>query len=217
MKAKRNPHDIKEPLPADFYFIVNGRPTNNLLEVLIAKRQRANNGMKKSGDGYGSNSSSLTTDPSLTTTTITTTTTTDPYPALDLPFGKTLRIGVVFVESPSEFWCQLVEEASVLEQLMDFLQLAFDQQKLLPLEAWPPRVRHPVAARFTDDDAWYRAVVTDVLGGDKVQVLFVDFGERNISELIHRRKHMRRTYINSHSHEQMCIHAIMLKHMYIQS
>ena len=177
VKAERKSHSVKEPIPTDFLLIVNGRPSNNLLEVLIAKRKQADG----KSSGFSPSPSYATATPSTEPSPrrpagLSLDCTTDPYPALDLPFRKTLKISVVFVESPSEFWCQLVEEASVLEQLMDFLQLAFDQQKLSPLSPWPPRLRHPVAARFTDDDAWYRAVVTAVGDGDKIEVLFVDFG-----------------------------------------
>ena len=194
VKRHRNLENPDVPTPAEFFLIVEGRPTTNLMHMLMTRHQnRAGGGHGGGGGGGGSgiadpsltqrppvvplaNSSSIgvVAQPSPQSSSVMAST--EPFRPLDLPTNRQHSVTIVYVQSPAEFWCQLVEEASVLEQLMDFLQLAFDQRTLRALERWPPQPRQAVAARFTDDDAWYRAVVTSVVDAGKVEVLFVDFG-----------------------------------------
>lgn len=182
VKAERNRQSAQEPIPADFFFIVNGRPTNSLLDVLSTMNDQTAASTRKSNETTSDAVAAASAEPR-NAAALSTSFSTDPFPSLELPLRTPLDVSVVFVESPSEFWCQLVEEASVLEQLMDFLQLAFDQKTLTPLSSWPPKPRQAVAARFTDDDAWYRAVVTSNSHRDKAEVLFVDFGILLIADI----------------------------------
>jgi Tudor domain len=38
----------------------------------------------------------------------------------------------------------------------------------------------PVAAKFSEDDIWYRAEVTDLMEGSCIKVLYVDYGNEEV-------------------------------------
>ncbi|XP_064626678.1 uncharacterized protein LOC135487163 isoform X2 [Lineus longissimus] len=97
------------------------------------------------------------------------------YQKIDLPVGVFKDVAVVHTETPSEFYCQLIESAPALNDLMDRIDALYT--KLGPTDRG---VRNPVkgmpcCAKFTEDDVWYRAEITDILG-NIITVQFVDYG-----------------------------------------
>lgn len=83
-----------------------------------------------------------------------------------------LNVTVTEIVDGSNFWYQVVgEETRALEALMATLE----DQKLEAAEPYTPKKGEIVAGQFTVDDHWYRAEVQKIQG-DKVQLLYVDYG-----------------------------------------
>ncbi|XP_067122876.1 tudor and KH domain-containing protein homolog [Centruroides vittatus] len=96
-----------------------------------------------------------------------------------------LEVFVSAVESPSQFWVQLVGTKSIqLDRMVEDMTSFYGQlenRELTKLSS--VSAGHLVAAPFPHDNLWYRAKVTDVaeddysLGESKVIVFYVDFGD----------------------------------------
>ncbi|KAL8583501.1 hypothetical protein ACOMHN_056311 [Nucella lapillus] len=71
------------------------------------------------------------------------------------------------------FYLQLVSEDESREKISDRLQDECESADSKTVVC--PSVKHACCAKFSDDDAWYRAVIEKV-ADKKVEVLFVDFG-----------------------------------------
>ena len=87
---------------------------------------------------------------------------------------------VTSVISPLEFYCQLVDP----DEKLDLLMTEIDEHcrntrpsTLGPMESYPWKPGDFALALFSQDETWYRAVVTKVLkGGIIVEVHYVDYG-----------------------------------------
>ncbi|KAM6964820.1 tudor domain-containing 6 [Aplochiton taeniatus] len=86
--------------------------------------------------------------------------------------GSALEVSVSFIESPSDFWCQLAHNLPHLRVLMQEMQYFYaDSHFQTPLEA-------ACVARHPDTGMWYRALVIKRHGsGAHVVVLFIDYGQ----------------------------------------
>ena len=95
------------------------------------------------------------------------------YPTLTLEVGKTHKLAVTYVELLQDFYVQLSDHASQLNQLVeDIAAHCSSDAARLPDGLIPGK---PVLAQFTEDQEWYRAVVTGRSHGSSV-VKFVDYG-----------------------------------------
>ncbi|XP_062586352.1 staphylococcal nuclease domain-containing protein 1-like [Saccostrea cucullata] len=75
-----------------------------------------------------------------------------------------------------KFYAQLVDNGPQLEKLMDQLRQDMEANPPLP-GAYTPKRNDLCAAKFSQDNEWYRAKVEKV-EGSKVTLLYVDYGNR---------------------------------------
>ncbi|XP_066036127.1 tudor domain-containing protein 6 [Chamaea fasciata] len=91
-----------------------------------------------------------------------------------LEVGSTVNVILSYVENPSCFWCQLSRNCNDLEELMDEIQ-EHCKNSSQP-HVWP----NPVClAQYSEDKKWYRAlIVSEGVCAEKVEVIYVDYGNR---------------------------------------
>ncbi|XP_071334747.1 tudor domain-containing 6 isoform X2 [Trachinotus anak] len=87
------------------------------------------------------------------------------------PIGSVLDVSVSYIESPNDFWCQLVQNAGHLKLLMHDIQAHYADSEFQPLVETACIARHP------DNGMWYRALVIHKHEAPHVDVLFVDYGQ----------------------------------------
>ncbi|XP_078131547.1 LOW QUALITY PROTEIN: tudor domain-containing 6 [Sander vitreus] len=87
------------------------------------------------------------------------------------PIGSVLDVCVSYIESPNDFWCQLVQNAGHLKLLMQDIQAYYAGSEFQPLLETACVARHP------DNGMWYRAMVIQKHKTPDVDVLFVDYGQ----------------------------------------
>lgn len=87
------------------------------------------------------------------------------------PIGSVLDVSVSHIESPNDFWCQLVQNAAHLKLLMH------DMQARYAGTAFQPFVETACVARHPENRMWYRALVIHKHETAHVDVLFVDYGQ----------------------------------------
>uniref|UniRef100_A0A3Q4HSF7 Tudor domain containing 6 n=1 Tax=Neolamprologus brichardi TaxID=32507 RepID=A0A3Q4HSF7_NEOBR len=87
------------------------------------------------------------------------------------PIGSVLDVNVSFIESPSDFWCQLVYNAGLLKLLMDDIQARYAGSE------FQPNVETACVARHPGNGLWYRALAIHKHETAHVDVLFVDYGQ----------------------------------------
>ncbi|KAM6992326.1 tudor domain-containing 6 [Tautogolabrus adspersus] len=93
------------------------------------------------------------------------------------PTGSVLDVCVSYIESPNDFWCQLVQNAGFLKLLMHDIQAYYDGSE------FQPPVEIACVARHPDNRMWYRALVIHKHETPHVDVLFVDYGQRETVSL----------------------------------
>ena len=108
-----------------------------------------------------------------------------PEPLVRLPNPQELQpattheVYIVSCDSPSSFICQLTENSDALDSITTQLAKIYSTEGEATSHALrsPPKVGDFVVALFSQDQEWYRAVVTNLSDdADSCQVLFVDFG-----------------------------------------
>ncbi|KAG7508685.1 hypothetical protein JOB18_021228 [Solea senegalensis] len=87
------------------------------------------------------------------------------------PIGSVLDVSVSHIESPNDFWCQLVQNAGHLNLLMRDIQAHYAGSE------FQPNVDVACVARYPVNRMWYRAIVINKHKTPHVDVLFVDFGQ----------------------------------------
>ncbi|XP_026702228.1 tudor domain-containing protein 6 [Athene cunicularia] len=91
-----------------------------------------------------------------------------------LEVGSTVNVVVSYVENPGYFWCQLSRNCRDLKILMTEIQ-EYCKNSSNPY-AWPDSV---CLAQYSEDEKWYRALITsEIPSAEKVEVLYVDYGNR---------------------------------------
>uniref|UniRef100_A0A8C5TDM4 Tudor domain containing 6 n=1 Tax=Malurus cyaneus samueli TaxID=2593467 RepID=A0A8C5TDM4_9PASS len=91
-----------------------------------------------------------------------------------LEVGSTVNVILSYVENPSCFWCQLSRNCHDLEVLMDEIQ-EHCKNASQP-HVWPNLV---CLAQYSEDKKWYRAlIVSEGVCAEKVEVIYVDYGNR---------------------------------------
>ncbi|KAM3860923.1 tudor domain-containing 6-like [Diretmus argenteus] len=86
------------------------------------------------------------------------------------PIGSALDVNVSCIESPNDFWCQLVQNAGHLKLLMQDMQIYYASSQFHPFVETACVARHP------DNGMWYRAHVIN-RQTPHADVLFVDYGQ----------------------------------------
>ncbi|KAJ8270636.1 hypothetical protein GJAV_G00117430 [Gymnothorax javanicus] len=103
-----------------------------------------------------------------------------PFPKLeDLPSksiksGSSSEVFVAHCNSPSNFFVQLTDEENEIFSIVE--RLNEDPSALKRVDTHKLLKGDLVNAEFADDCSWYRAVVQEKIGNQKVQVEFIDFG-----------------------------------------
>ncbi|XP_050402777.1 tudor domain-containing 6 [Patella vulgata] len=97
------------------------------------------------------------------------------FRVLELSIGKLYDVSIIFSVSPSQFWCQPAQNADSLQVIVERLSATYEK---MPENAH--LLRSPIpgticAAKFTEDDLWYRAIVTSS-DSQSADVFFVDYG-----------------------------------------
>ncbi|KAJ7416323.1 tudor domain-containing protein 6 isoform X1 [Willisornis vidua] len=91
-----------------------------------------------------------------------------------LEVGSTVNVILSYVENPSFFWCQLSRNSHDLELLMDEIQKHCKNSS--QPHVWPNLV---CLAQYSEDKKWYRAlIVSEAVCAEKVEVVYVDYGNR---------------------------------------
>uniref|UniRef100_A0A3B4TSE8 Tudor domain containing 6 n=2 Tax=Seriola dumerili TaxID=41447 RepID=A0A3B4TSE8_SERDU len=93
------------------------------------------------------------------------------------PIGSVLDVSVSYIESPNDFWCQLVQNTGHLKLLMHDIQAHYAGSEFQPLVETACIARHP------DNGMWYRALVILKHETPHVDVLFVDYGQTEMVSL----------------------------------
>ncbi|XP_030843744.1 staphylococcal nuclease domain-containing protein 1 isoform X1 [Strongylocentrotus purpuratus] len=92
---------------------------------------------------------------------------------------KYVKILVTEVGQELDFFAQYVESGPKFEQLMTQLRAELEASPPLP-GSYTPQAGKLCAAKFDMDGQWYRAKVERVTSREKVTVLFIDFGNREL-------------------------------------
>ena len=83
------------------------------------------------------------------------------YKQLSVRPGSMLQCDVTHVDSPSCFYSQPVTSRSELDDLMD--EIYTNCRRAPPLVVNQLRLQQVVMARYSEDQAWYRAEITGTL------------------------------------------------------
>lgn len=92
-----------------------------------------------------------------------------------LKIGDEVSVYITSVSSPENFYCQLATTATELDNLMNNME-TFYRPLGADEEAFTnPQVGDACCAMFTEDDGFYRAVVTKVTSSG-IEVRYLDYG-----------------------------------------
>lgn len=89
------------------------------------------------------------------------------------------KVIVTEITDGATFWAQALDNATQFEQMQQQLRQDLTDNPPLPGSVVPKR-NDLVAAQFALDGLWYRARIEKVDTTEKVRVLFVDYGNRDI-------------------------------------
>ena len=106
-------------------------------------------------------------------------------PLPQLPLNQPLGVAVSYSETPTKFYVQLTDNYQALEQLLNSLDQCYSQLSASQELLGGAQVGIFCAAKFSEDQLWYRGRVTKVTGST-VTVTYIDFGnseDQNLSAL----------------------------------
>lgn len=89
------------------------------------------------------------------------------------------KVIVTEVTSELHFFAQHTDKGANLESLM--AKLRQDFQMSPPLGSYTPKRGDICAAKFSEDNEWYRAKVEKVQGGNNVTILYIDYGNKEVT------------------------------------
>ena len=88
---------------------------------------------------------------------------------------------VTGAESPSEFYCQLLKHSVELGTLMNNIAEYYEETVEIDDTITLPQPGMLCCAKYTEDDGWYRALITAVdIASREVEVLYVDYGNSEV-------------------------------------
>ena len=96
---------------------------------------------------------------------------------IDLVPNTSKAVIVTNIESPSDFYCQLLTHSSDLDKLMNDISQYYEALSDVDDTITLPQTGMMCCGRYTEDDGWYRALIlaSDV-ANRQVEVLYVDYG-----------------------------------------
>ncbi|XP_045158547.2 uncharacterized protein LOC123524421 isoform X3 [Mercenaria mercenaria] len=97
------------------------------------------------------------------------------FSSLTLDTRETVDVYVVYVTNPEQFWCQIMKNCPSLEQLMEEMNMFYNSLPEGDLSLERPEIGMPCAAKFSEDNMWYRAEIITP-SQLNVEVQFVDYG-----------------------------------------
>lgn len=89
------------------------------------------------------------------------------------------KVIVTDVLGGNRFWAQHIDNAAAFEQMQAQLRTDLAEEPPLP-GSLTPRRNEVVASLFSEDEQWYRAKIEKVVSAEKIYVLFIDYGNREI-------------------------------------
>ena len=96
-------------------------------------------------------------------------------------------IYISHVENPGHVYCQLSEFCNELDRLMDSIESYYSEDRLDDHVTSLP-VGSACVAKYTVDNAWYRALVEEIVDADHLKVQFIDYGNSDTLALTNIRK-----------------------------
>ncbi|GBN43528.1 Tudor domain-containing protein 1, partial [Araneus ventricosus] len=110
------------------------------------------------------------------------------YPQRKLSSSK-MPVKISYVDSYDKFYIMSLELSTELDTVMKTLEILYSSEgesdgtkSSIPDVLEDPCVSLPCVAKYSEDEAWYRAVITDI-EGDNIYVFFVDYGNSEVSSL----------------------------------
>ncbi|XP_042908070.1 uncharacterized protein [Parasteatoda tepidariorum] len=107
------------------------------------------------------------------------------YPKRKLTSTK-LPVKICYVDSYTRFYVTPLELSTELDTVMKTLEILYtqcaDKLESSPTCLEEPKAFLPCAAQYSEDEAWYRALITEI-DGDNIYVTFVDYGNSEVSSL----------------------------------
>ena len=101
------------------------------------------------------------------------------YKMMGLDVGSRERVFVSNVNTPIQFWVQQEALMADLDELMNDMLSHYSQAASNSRKARYSR-GDPCVTTFSDDGSFYRALVTNTMGSNKYEVLFIDYGNSDI-------------------------------------
>ena len=94
---------------------------------------------------------------------------------LNLNVRESVDVYVVYTVNPDLFYCQVIKNSSSLSELMTQMNTCYEGLAEGDMTVARPEIGMPCAAKFSEDDTWYRAEI-QTPGTMKVEVQFIDYG-----------------------------------------
>ncbi|XP_045699784.1 tudor domain-containing protein 6 isoform X1 [Phyllostomus hastatus] len=92
----------------------------------------------------------------------------------EIKVGSTVEVKVSYVENPGHFWCQLTRNMQGFKTLMCDIQ-DYCKNTPIPYQGTTPAC----LAKRTVNGKWSRALIRETPSSEHVQVVFVDYGDRD--------------------------------------
>ena len=99
----------------------------------------------------------------------------DVFVRLKLNVRESVDVYVVYTVNPELFYCQVIKNSSSLSELMSQMNSYYEALTESEMVIERPEIGMPCAAKFSEDDTWYRAEI-QTPGQQEVEVHFVDYG-----------------------------------------
>lgn len=90
------------------------------------------------------------------------------------------KLIITEVTPEMHFYGQLVDNGPKLEKLMEQLRTEIEARPPVP-GSYTPKVNDICVAQFSMDDEWYRAKVLSVKSSGEVTVIFIDYGNKEVT------------------------------------
>lgn len=88
--------------------------------------------------------------------------------------GQLISVTISFIENPLKFWCQLLDESDILNELVEKIEnTVIEYPSLTPSSL---RIGSYCMAQYSEDEAWYRARIISCESGETYKVFFIDYG-----------------------------------------
>jgi len=91
------------------------------------------------------------------------------------------KIIITEITNDLHFYGQLIENGPKLEQLTNQLRAELEARPPIP-GSYTPKVGDICVAKFSDDNEWYRAKVLSLQSGGNVSILFIDYGNKELTQ-----------------------------------